>query len=217
MLDLSSNAAIHKDAYNKILPINATNTINIRTNVVSLAIANTDALYYYLLPYLDESKFYFRKAIDLKLWRMALLLKIYGYYYTIEGKNFFLDISEILNKRYSTNSSLSNINNVISNITERFKHIMQKESPFDVKLNIRHTENVRKYSIANKSENSKVVYLYDSNEMVHGSPFASFSAAHKALGLKSSSNTCNRYIDTNRLYKNKYIFTSKPVDRASRD
>jgi hypothetical protein len=67
LLDLSSNAAIHKDAYNKILPINATNTINIRTNVVSLAIANTDALYYYLLPYLDESKFYFRKAIDLKL------------------------------------------------------------------------------------------------------------------------------------------------------
>jgi hypothetical protein len=55
---------------------------------------------------------------------------------------------------------------------------MQKDSPFDVKLNIRHTENVRKYSIANKSENSKVVYIYDSNEMVHGSPFASFSAAH---------------------------------------
>ncbi len=142
LLDLSSNAAIHKDAYNKILPINVTNTINIRTNVVSLAIANIDALYYYLLPYLDSSKFYSRKAIDFKLWIMALLLKIYGYYYTIEGKNLFLDISEIINKRYSTNSS---------------------------------------------------------------------------LGLKSSSNTCNRYIDTNRLYKNKDIFTSKPVDRASRD
>lgn len=36
-------------------------------------------------------------------------------------------------------------------------------------------------------------------------------------GLNPSSNTCNRYIDTNRLYKNKYIFTSKPIDRASRD
>jgi len=58
LLGLSSNAAIHKDPYNKILPINVTNTINIRTNVVSLAIANTDALYYYLLPYLDSSKFY---------------------------------------------------------------------------------------------------------------------------------------------------------------
>lgn len=217
LLDLSSNAAIHKDPYNKILAINVTNTINIRTNVVSLAIANTDALYYYLLPYLDSSKFYSRKAIDLKLWRMALLLKVYGYYYTIEGKNLFLDISEILNKRYSTSSSVSDINNVIKNITERFNDIMQKDSPFDVKLNIPHIENVRKYSRANKSEISKVVYIYDSNKMIHGSPFVSFSAAHKALGLNPSSNTCNRYIDTNRLYKNKYIFTSKPIDRASRD
>ena len=50
-----------------------------------------------------------------------------------------------------------------------------------------------------------------------GSPFASFSLAHKALGLKSSSNTFNRYIDTNRLYKGKYIFSSKPIDSASRD
>ena len=53
--------------------------------------------------------------------------------------------------------------------------------------------------------------------MVKGSPFPSFSAAHKALGLKPSSNTCNRYIDTGRLYKNKYIFTSKPIDRTSKD
>lgn len=148
---------------------------------------------------------------------MALLLKVYGYYYTVEGKNLFLDISEILNKRYSTNSSVSDINNVIKNITEKFNDIMQKDSPFDVKLNQRHTENVRKYSIANKSDSSKVVYIYDGNKMVHGSPFASFSMAHKALGLNPSSNTCNRYIDTNRLYKSKYIFTSKPIDRASRD
>ena len=46
---------------------------------------------------------------------MALLLKIYGYYFTTEGKNLFLDISEILNKRYSTAkySSVSDINNNI--------------------------------------------------------------------------------------------------------
>lgn len=217
LLNLSSDASIRNDPDNKILPINITNTINVRTNVVSLAIANVDALYYYLLPYLDSSKFYSRKVIDFKLWRIALLLKVYGYYYTTEGKNLFLDIAEILNKRYSTDESVSDINNAINNITERFNDIMLKDSPFDVKLNIPHTENVRKYSIANKSENPKTVYIYDDNKMVDGSPFASFSSAHKALGLKPSSNTCNRYIDTNRHYKNKYIFTSKPIDRASRD
>jgi len=125
---------------------------------------------------------------------------------------------------------VNDINNAINNITERFNEIMKKNSPsplggrrlgsalpFDVKLNIPHTENVRKYSIANKSENPKIVYIYEENKMIDGSPFASFSAAHKALGLKPSSNTCNRYIDTNRFYKNKYIFTSKPIDRTSRD
>ena len=68
----------------------------------------------------------------------------------------------------------------------------------------------------NKSENPKIVYIYTDEGMIEGSPFVSFSAAHKALGLKSSSNTCNRYIDTSRLYKNKYIFSSKPIDRTSR-
>jgi hypothetical protein len=150
---------------------------------------------------------------------MALLLKIHGYYYTTEGKNLFLDISDTLNKRYSTmkSSSVSDINNKIINITERFNAIIELQPLFDVKLNIPHTENVRKYSIANRSENPKIVYIYDGSEMVNGSPFASFSTAHKALGLKPSSNTCNRYIDTNKLYKNKYIFTSKPIDSASRD
>lgn len=148
---------------------------------------------------------------------MALLLKIHGYYYTTEGKNLFLDISSILNKRYSTNSPVSSVNNIINNITERFNDILQKDSLFNVKLNISHTENVPKYSIANRSENSKIVYIYDDNEIIEGSPFTSFSSAHKALGLKPNSNTCNRYIDTNRLYKNKYIFTSKSIDRAYMD
>ena len=77
-------------------------------------------------------------------------------------------------------------------------------------------DNARKYRIANKSDKPRIVYLYTNEGLMEGSPFASYSLAHKALGLKSSSNTCNRYIDTGRLYKGKYIFTSKPIDSASR-
>ena len=40
--------------------------------------------------------------MDFKLWRIALNLKIHGYYYLPEGKTLFLEISDILNKRYST-------------------------------------------------------------------------------------------------------------------
>ena len=216
LMNLSNNTKYFHTNNNKILPINITNTTNVRTNVVSLVVANVDALYYYILPLLDESKFYSRKVIDFKLWRMALILKVKGYYFTLEGKNLFLDISEVLNKRYSTTISIENSNERINNINKKLEDIIKKDSPFDISLDIPHAENVRKFSIANRSENPKIVYIYTDEGMIEGSPFTSFSSAHKALGLKPSSNTCNRYIDTNRLYKNKYIFSSKPIDSASR-
>ena len=202
----------------KIPPLNVVSTTNIKTNVVSLVVNSVDSLYYYILPFLNESKMYTRKTIDYKLWKIALLLKIHGYYYLPEGKKLFLDISDILNKRYSTSiETIGNIDERIANIVERYQYILKEDSPFDVKLNIPHAENVRKFSIANRSENPKTVYIYTEEGMIKGSPFTSFSSAHKALGLNPSSNTCNRYIDTNRLYKGKYIFSSKPIDRASRD
>ena len=100
---------------------------------------------------------------------------------------------------------------------ERFVFISKLEPPFNVKLFIPHVDNALKFRIANKSDKPKTVYIYTNEGLIEGSPFGSFSLAHKALGLKSSSNTCNRYIDTNRLYKGKYIFSSKPIDRSSRD
>jgi hypothetical protein len=200
----------------KILPLNVISTTNVRTDVVSLVVNSVDSLYYYLLPLLDTSKMYSRKAIDFNLWRVALLLKIKGYYYLPEGKTLFLDITDILNKRYSTNTT-KNISEIIDNIFKRSQTIFEKDPPFYVKSNIPHSDNVRKFSIQNRSDNPKIVYIYTNKGMVEGSPFVSYSSAHKALGLNPSSNTCNRYIDTGRLYKNNFIFSSKPIDSASRD
>ena len=200
----------------KILPLNVISTTNVRTDVVSLVVNSVDSLYYYLLPLLDTSKMYSRKGIDFNLWRVALLLKIKGYYYLPEGKTLFLDISDILNKRYSTNTT-KNISEIMDNIFKRSQTIFEKDPPFDVKSNIPHSDNVRKFSIQNRSDNPKVVYIYTNKGMIKGSPYVSYSSAHKALGLNPSSNTCNRYIDTGRLYKNNFIFSSKPIDSASRD
>ena len=200
----------------KILPLNVISTTNVRTDVVSLVVTSVDSLYYYLLPLLDTSKMYSRKGIDFNLWRLALLLKIKGYYYLPEGKTLFLDISDILNKRYSTNTT-KNISEIMDNIFKRSQIIFEKDPPFDVKSNIPHSDNVRKFSIQNRSDNPKVVYIYTNKGMIKGSPYVSYSSAHKALGLNPSSNTCNRYIDTGRLYKNNFIFSSKPIDSASRN
>lgn len=210
-----SNLEIPKDS--RILPINVTSATNVKTNVMSIVVSSIDALYYYILPWLDCSKFYSRKYVDFKLWRLALLLKINGYYYLTEGKNLFLDISEVLNNRYSTSNNSVDIDKVIENINERFENISKLEPVFNVKLFIPHVDNALKFRLANKSDKPRIVYIYTKKGLMEGSPFASFSLAHKALGLKSSSNTCNRYIDTNRLYKGEFIFSSKPIDSTSRD
>lgn len=56
--------------------------------------------------------------------------------------------------------------------------IIKKDSPFDIELDLPHTENVRKFSIANRSEKPKTVYIYTDEGLIEGSPFTSYSAAH---------------------------------------
>jgi hypothetical protein len=142
-----------------------------------------------------------------------LLLKIQGYYLLPEGKRLFLDISEILNKRYST-GPIQNVDGIIADVFERYEKMLLKDPPFDVNSNTPHLNNVREYTRLNKPKIPQTVYIYENGNLINGSPFASFSEAHGALGLKSNSNTCNRYIDTDRLYKAKFLLTSKPIDNA---
>jgi len=51
----------------KILPMNVVSTINAKTGVVSLVVNSVDSLYYCVLPYLESSNMYTRKAIYFKL------------------------------------------------------------------------------------------------------------------------------------------------------
>jgi hypothetical protein len=177
------NSEIPKNS--DIQPVNVTSATNIRTNVISIVISNVDALYYHILPWLDHSKFYSRKHVDFKLWKIALLLKINGYYYLTEGKNLFLDISDVLNKRYSTdNKLLVDINKAIENIYDRFYKLSQIEPPFNVKLFNSHVDNARKFRLANKSDQPRTVYIYTSEGLIEGSPFASFSLAHFISKIK---------------------------------
>lgn len=102
---------------------------------------------------------YSRKALDFKLWRIALLLKIHGYYYLPEGKKLFLDISDILNKRYSTSPNTSNTEKIIADIYKRSQIIFSQDPPFEVQAYIPHVDNARNFRLANKSETPKTVYI----------------------------------------------------------
>lgn len=168
----------------RILPLNVVSTTNIRTNVVSLVISSIDALYYYILPLLDTAVMYTDKATDFKLWRMALILKIQGYYLLPEGKKLFLDISDILNKRSST-GSLENVDAVIADIINRYQAILLTTPTFNVEANIPHTDNVRKFRLDNKSNMPKSIFVYKNGSLIEGSPFNSFSATHKPTKISN--------------------------------
>jgi len=99
----------------------------------------------------------------------------------------------------------------ITDIFSRYQSILLIDPPFNIENNIPHVDNVKKFSVENKSNLPKTIFIYENGKLIKGSPFNSYSSAHNALGLKSTSNTCNRYVDTNRLYKSKYIFTSYPL------
>ena len=209
LTSLDSN--LKQDA--KIRPLNVVSTVNAKTTAAAVVISSVDALYYYTLPLLDSHTMYTYKYTSFKLWRVALMLKIQGYYLLPEGKKLFLDISDILNKRYST-GPIQNVEDVIFNIFKRYEDILLKNPPFDVSSNTPHLNNVRLFDKLNKTKNPKTVYIYENGDLMNGSPFVAYSEVHKVLGLKPSSNTCNRYIDTDRLYKSKYLITSKPIDNT---
>jgi hypothetical protein len=135
-----------------------------------------------------------------------------GYYFLPEGRQLFLDISNIINKkRYTTSKFLINLDKTIDNIIDRSEIIFSKNPPFDINSGKTHTELAQDFRREKRKLSPNIVYVYKNNKLIEGSPFLKYSEANKALGLNPSSNTCNRYIDTGKLYKKQYLFSSKLI------
>jgi len=197
----------------KVLSPNVISTINKNTNVISLTINSIDSLYFYLLPILDESKMYSRKKIDFKLWKIALILHKLGYYYIPEGKQLLNDIYSCINKsRYSTTCKINNVDNFIDEIFIKSEKLFAQVPLFNISLNKTHLNFAQEISIQQRKLTSNIVFIYKDNELIQGSPFISYSDANEALGLNRNSKICNRYINTGKLYKKLYLFSSKPLN-----
>jgi hypothetical protein len=136
-----------------------------------------------------------------------------GYYYTSEGKQLLIDISICINKsRYSTSCKIDNVDNFINEIFIKSDKLFAQEPPFNISLNKTHLNFAQEISIQQRKLTPNIVFIYKNNELIQGSPFTSYSDAHKALGLDPSSKICNRYMNTGKLYKKLYLFSSKPLN-----
>lgn len=143
-----------------------------------------------------------------------MLLHKLGYFYLDEGRSLFTKISKIINKsRYSNINKNSSI--VIEDIFKKASLVFSSLPPFSLSSGKTHIELVRSYLILKRKTSTISVYIYTIEEqglkLVEGSPFSKYSEAHKALGLPSTSNICHRYLETEKAYKKKYYFSTKPL------
>ena len=188
-------------------------SLNKGTGVYSLVIYTVDINFYYILPFFESMIFFSRKNIDYLYWVIMVIIHKLGYYYLPSGKKIALDISSATNKyRYTTNNS----NKVELPNCELISNLLAQTPPFDISSGS-HSELVRKFTIAKGGRKGFVVYIYESSESnklkeLKGSPFSTYGDGHAVIGLNRGSRVIGRYIDTGQKYKDKYIFSSIPLD-----
>jgi hypothetical protein len=122
-----------------------------------------------------------------------------------------LQISSSTNKnRYTTQVDLKKIG--LPSIESIF-NLFKQTPPFDIYRDCSHFDLVREFTIAKGGRKGFTVYIYECNTIsdlkeVKGSPFSTYGDGHEVLGLRRGSRVIGRYIDTGKLYKDKYRFSS---------
>lgn len=91
--------------------------------------------------------------------------------------------------------------------------LFKQTPPFDISSGRSHLELVKEYTIAKRGRKGFTVYIYECNSTLDlkemkGSPYSTYGDGHEILGLRRSSRVIGRYIDTGKLYKDKYRFSS---------
>lgn len=93
---------------------------------------------------------------------------------------------------------------------EEIESIFNLNPPFDLFSRKKHFILAKKYVLAKGSRKGFKLHIYKNGIEIKGSPFISYRAGCKAIGLKSPSSIKN-YIDTGKIFKDIYTFYSKSV------
>ena len=199
---LSSSQELLKYSFNK------------GTGVYSMVIYTVDINFYYLLPFFESMTFFSRKNIDYLYWVIVVIIHKLGFYYLPEGKKMALEISSATNKyRYTTN----NLIKIELPSNEFISKLFSQTPPFDISTGRSHFELVKEFTIAKGGRKGFTVYIYEEKsphkyKELKSSPFSTYGDGHEVLGQKRGSRVIGRYIDTGKKYKDKYIFSSIPLE-----
>nr|YP_009690296.1 LAGLIDADG homing endonuclease [Fomitiporia mediterranea]QEG57076.1 LAGLIDADG homing endonuclease [Fomitiporia mediterranea] len=189
------------------VPSKPNSIISRKSKAYQLLITDTDVLFQYIFPFFNKMTFLSRKGIDFKIWSLGLFLIIHGYHYTPQGKVMLLKLSNNINsKRY--------FSNVIDFLNfEEIQALFEIKPVFDIHSGKSHFSLAKKFALQKGSKKGYKVYIYKNGKEIPGSPFYSYREGAKAVGIISVSSIKN-YIDTNKIFKDKYTFYSKPINNS---
>ena len=162
-------------------------------------------LYDYIVPFFQLLPFQTRKLVDFQVWVVAVKLYKLGYIYERTGRNLLIAIASSINaNHYSTNTKGPA---TAPTLLEIYK-VLSVEPPFNIKNGDSHHKLSRQITLEKGGRRGFTVYVYKDGLQIEGSPFSSYGAANRAIGLRSNSRTISRNIDIGKLYKNTYLFRS---------
>nr|UPX01507.1 LAGLIDADG endonuclease [Fusarium boothii] len=192
--------------------------LNKLTGVYSMTLEKVDDNFYHVIPFFESLTFLSRKSLDYEWWVLSVFIHKLGYFYLPEGKQIALQISSSTNKyRYTT--AKGSLNKIGSPSIESILNLFKQTPPFDISSDRSHFELVREFTIAKGGRKGFLVHIYECSSTlddmlikeVKDSPFSTYGDGHEVLGLKRGSRVIGRYIDTGKLYKDKYRFASVPL------
>lgn len=192
-----------KNNSSKLISFHMTKVINKKTSVLSYTIQDTEILSNCIVPFFSSMIFRSRKKLDFEMWVHAINIRIKGYHHIKEGKVILMKISKGTNKYRYSNYKLKKT--VLPTNTE-INNLFSLPTIYSSNKELTYKEQSLEYALKNNRRKGYSVYVYKEGKEIDMSPFSSYSSATKTLNIDS--NIISRYIDTEKLYKNKYIFSS---------
>lgn len=144
-----------------------------------------------------------RKGVDFQLWELAVKLKALGHTTSPEGKKCFIEINKYINKRYTNRALVAKAPNL-----NQINKILNNPPIFDLSSGLSYKALSDIVKVSKKGHDGFGVNVYDNGKLIVGSPFSSYTQAALALGNINISSVIYKKIDTDKLYKGRYIFES---------
>lgn len=166
-----------------------------KNNVIKLEFRKLDFLYYVIAPKLLSLKWYSRKEVDFKLWKVVLNIYIKGLHNLEEGLNLLNLIQNNINKkRYNNNNIISdNIINKVLNIKPVYNNNLTYRINSDI-IRLNKLNNLKTIKVG--------VFVYNiNNELII--TFTGIRPAAKYFDC--TKHLISKYIKNNEVFQNKYI------------